>query len=552
METCVKCGTAISSTAKFCGECGAKIERKKYCPECGSEVKPEQKFCTECGTSLSIPTPKTESKPSETVTVKNEIQTICDKIKTRLEELGMTEFILFTSDYDGRINYSGEPILPEDIDVEDIFLDLDWETYGCFWRQYIDDDNDAYELIRRIKIVDNQLLFDIYYYEPSSSINYSPETGWIKEHYIKHENCTLDEIMDIYEEDMIEYHIKCVLREMQDDGYYDTLKLNKMIAQSKADEKTKKKTKKREVTFDDLDGAESSLSVAEDEIQSTCDKIKVRLEELGMPEFVWFGEGFDGSYDGEEPILPDDVDVSELLPEEGGLELRWVNFRELIRKVRIENDSLLFEVGGYEPFEYENCRLHENFTKDDLVNEYGEKAVKSHLEGLLASFEDEEILNLNKMIVRPKSNEKSKKKSESKTSKKEEKQSKKKSEPKPDKELDKKLNDLYKMGVACQLGKKGVEQDIMLAMDYYQEYLDKAPTSHSKYLDAHYGMAKLCTDMGDQGHSLGMDDDAMDWYNDAVEHYEEILVKYPKKAFNDRLLAEVAYDKLRKKIAKLK
>lgn len=38
----------------------------------------------------------------------------------------------------------------------------------------------------------------------------------------------------------------------------------------------------------------------------------------------------------------------------------------------------------------------------------------------------------------------------------------------------------------------------------------------------------------------------MDWYNDAVERYEEILVKYPKKAFNDRLLAEEEYDKLRK------
>lgn len=130
-------------------------------------------------------------------------------------------------------------------------------------------------------------------------------------------------------------------------------------------------------------------------------------------------------------------------------------------------------------------------------------------------------------------------------------QSKKKSEPKPDKELDKKLNDLYKMGVACQLGKKGVEQDIMLAMEYYQEYLEEAPTSHSKYLDAHYGMAEICTKMGDEGHSLGMDEDALDWYNEAVEHYEEI-VKYPKKPFNNRLLAEVAYDKLRKKIAKLK
>ena len=43
----------------------------------------------------------------------------------------------------------------------------------------------------------------------------------------------------------------------------------------------------------------------------------------------------------------------------------------------------------------------------------------------------------------------------------------------------------------------------------------------------------------------------MDWYNDAVEHYEEILVKYPKKAFNGRLLAEVEYDNVRKKIAEL-
>lgn len=134
---------------------------------------------------------------------------------------------------------------------------------------------------------------------------------------------------------------------------------------------------------------------------------------------------------------------------------------------------------------------------------------------------------------------------------KKEKPSKKKSEQKPDKELDKKLNDLYKMAVACRIGKNGVERSEVLAMEYYQEYLEEAPTSHSKYLDAHYGMAELCTKMGDEGHSLGMDEDALDWYNEAVEHYEEI-VKYPKKPFNDRLLAEVAYDKLRKKIAKLK
>ena len=29
MEKCTKCGTEVAPTAKFCGECGAKIERKK-------------------------------------------------------------------------------------------------------------------------------------------------------------------------------------------------------------------------------------------------------------------------------------------------------------------------------------------------------------------------------------------------------------------------------------------------------------------------------------------------------------------------------------------
>lgn len=230
MEKCTKCGTEVAPTAKFCGECGAKIECKKYCPECGTEVKPEQKFCTECGTRLIesetlAPQPKTEPKP--------------------------------------------EPV--------------------------------------------------------------------------------------------------------------------KVIAIS-------------------------------EKIQNYCDKIKARLEELGVTEFVVFGNDFDGHYYGEAPILPEDVDIWELLdetvPDMYG-ELRYGDCSELIRKVRIKNGNLLFEVGGYNPdatfIEEENWRLHENFTKDDLVNEYGEKAVESHLCNLLIAFEDDDTLNLNKMIVHPKSDEKGKK-----------------------------------------------------------------------------------------------------------------------------------------------
>jgi hypothetical protein len=151
---------------------------------------------------------------------------------------------------------------------------------------------------------------------------------------------------------------------------------------------------------------QSKAVTAEDEIQKICNDIKASLEKLEMPEFIVFGREFDGSYDGEEPILPGDVDVYELfeciVPDMYG-ELRYEDYFELIRKVRIENGNILFEVGAYCTLDgEENWCIHENFTKDDLVNEYGEKAVESHLFNLRDAFEDEEILKLNKMIVRPK------------------------------------------------------------------------------------------------------------------------------------------------------
>ena len=47
---CPKCGTENSAGRKFCGECGAGLERA--CPACGSAVEAGTKFCGECGASL--------------------------------------------------------------------------------------------------------------------------------------------------------------------------------------------------------------------------------------------------------------------------------------------------------------------------------------------------------------------------------------------------------------------------------------------------------------------------------------------------------------------
>src|SRR5271169_2918683 len=45
---CPKCSTENAANAKFCAECGAKLDAR--CPSCGAENPPEAKFCTQCGT----------------------------------------------------------------------------------------------------------------------------------------------------------------------------------------------------------------------------------------------------------------------------------------------------------------------------------------------------------------------------------------------------------------------------------------------------------------------------------------------------------------------
>lgn len=51
--TCPECGAKVSPKAKFCPECGKKLEAKKaVCPKCGAEVKAGAKFCPECGEKL--------------------------------------------------------------------------------------------------------------------------------------------------------------------------------------------------------------------------------------------------------------------------------------------------------------------------------------------------------------------------------------------------------------------------------------------------------------------------------------------------------------------
>ena len=49
---CPSCGKQNNPTAKFCADCGAKMEvAKTPCVKCGAQLREGAKFCSECGTS---------------------------------------------------------------------------------------------------------------------------------------------------------------------------------------------------------------------------------------------------------------------------------------------------------------------------------------------------------------------------------------------------------------------------------------------------------------------------------------------------------------------
>ena len=52
---CPKCGAGNLANAKFCNECGAKMETTTQtapCVKCGAQMQPGSKFCNECGTKV--------------------------------------------------------------------------------------------------------------------------------------------------------------------------------------------------------------------------------------------------------------------------------------------------------------------------------------------------------------------------------------------------------------------------------------------------------------------------------------------------------------------
>ena len=65
VPTCVSCGAELAETARFCSDCGAKVEEPSIevveaevvppCSNCGAEMVPEAAFCDQCGTKVEAP-----------------------------------------------------------------------------------------------------------------------------------------------------------------------------------------------------------------------------------------------------------------------------------------------------------------------------------------------------------------------------------------------------------------------------------------------------------------------------------------------------------------
>src|SRR5574341_1099624 len=70
---CPSCKYLNREKARFCKECGAKLELVLVCPKCGNKPDSEAKFCDECGYNLKLPA-EVEERPSLVDKVTEEFQ----------------------------------------------------------------------------------------------------------------------------------------------------------------------------------------------------------------------------------------------------------------------------------------------------------------------------------------------------------------------------------------------------------------------------------------------------------------------------------------------
>ena len=116
---CPQCQTELPEGAKFCKECGQKIET--VCPECGKNIPPDSKFCLECGHDLRKPRehPAVDYRQPKSYTPKH----LADKILTTRSTLEGERKLVTVMFAD----VAGFTAISEKLDPEDVHRIMD----GC-------------------------------------------------------------------------------------------------------------------------------------------------------------------------------------------------------------------------------------------------------------------------------------------------------------------------------------------------------------------------------------------------------------------------------------
>ena len=128
---CPKCQFENPDSAKFCNECGSRLELG--CPKCGKPNPPGSKFCNECGHDLTAPaeTPPIDINQPQSYTPKF----LADKILTTRSSME-GERKLVTVFFADVANYTS---MAENLDPEEVHQIMD----GCF--QILMDEIHRYE-----------------------------------------------------------------------------------------------------------------------------------------------------------------------------------------------------------------------------------------------------------------------------------------------------------------------------------------------------------------------------------------------------------------------
>ena len=118
---CAACGEPNEGNRKFCGECGAPLQRS--CPSCGAANAPGVKFCGECGTPLETP-PESGPRPTPQ-----------PRAERRLVSVLFADLVGFTAASEGRDAEDTRELLSRYFDTSRRLIEL----YGGTVEKFIGD-----------------------------------------------------------------------------------------------------------------------------------------------------------------------------------------------------------------------------------------------------------------------------------------------------------------------------------------------------------------------------------------------------------------------------